>query len=176
MIQETEFDLALLTIEDAKGLNTLFKENKDLFKTYFPETFKKTKTIRASKAYIEEAIALSEAKKSFHFSLTTTVHPEMAGLVILKEIDQEKAEGELAYCLDKRFHGRGWVTQAVNRIADFGYINHQISTYKIITHKSNEKSISVAERSGFVWHSTLQNEFKPARGKAQDMELYILKK
>ena len=176
MTTETEFNLALLTVEDAKALNTLFKSNKDIFKTYFPETFKKTKTIKASKAYIEEAIALSEAKKSFHFALNTTIHPEMAGLVILKEIDPEKAEGELAYCLDKRFHGRGWITNAVERIADFGHINHQISTYRIITHKSNDKSVKVAERSGFMWHSTLENEFKPIRGKAKDMELYILKK
>ncbi|PHS02554.1 MAG: hypothetical protein COA80_00760 [Leeuwenhoekiella sp.] len=176
MTTETEFNLALLTLDDAKALNTLFKGNKDIFKTYFPETFKKTKTIKASKAYIEEAIALSEAKKSFHFALNTTIHPEMAGLVILKEIDSEKSEGEFAYCLDKRFHGRGWITQAVERVSDFGYINHQISTFKIITHSSNEKCISVAQRSGFMWHSTLENEFKPARGKAKDMELYILKK
>ncbi len=176
MTSEPEFNLALLTVDDAKALNSLFKENKDLFKSYFPDTFRKTKTIKASKAYIEEAIANAEAKKSFHFSLTTTIHPEMAGLVILKEIDSKKAEGEFAYCLDKRFHGRGWISEAIERVSDFGYINHHISTFKIITHISNEKSINVAQRTGFVWDSTLKNEFKPTRGKVQDMELYILKK
>ena len=176
MTELTDFELALLTTDDAKKLHVLFKENKDAFKTYFPQTLKQLKTIKASKAFIEQAQKHVEAKKEFHFALTTTVHPEIAGLVILKEIDHDKSEGELAYCLDKRFHGRGWITNAVTRIADFGHLNHQITNYRIITHKSNEKSIKVAERSGFVWHSTLENEFKPTRGKAQDMELYILKK
>ena len=176
MTEPTDFELALLAPEDAKKLHVLFKENKALFKTYFPQTLKQLKTIKASKAFIEQAQKDAEAKKVFHFALTTVVRPEIAGLVILKELDHQKAEGELAYCLDKRFHGRGWITDAVMRISDFGHLNHQIVTYRIITHKSNEKSINVAERSGFVWHSTLENEFKPTRGKAQDMELYILKK
>lgn len=176
MTEETEFELALLTPADAKALNFLFKENKDYFKAYFPETLKKNKTLKASKAYIEEAITLSEEKKAFHFALITCIHPEIAGLVILKEIDHEKSEAEIAYCLDKRFQGRGWITQSVQRISDFAHINHQISNYRIITHSSNLKSIEVAQRNGFIWHSTLKNEFKPTPEKAQDMELYILKK
>ena len=119
---------------------------------------------------------MAERKSAFYFGLHTVIHPELAGLIILKEVDHEHHEGEIAYCIAKRFRGRGWVSQAVKQVADFGYINHQIRTYKIITHSSNEKSILVAERNGFTWHSTLENEFKPLQGKAQDMELYILKK
>ena len=176
MSEAPEFELRLLATEDAKALYTLFKENKDSFKTYFPQTYKQTKTIKASKALIEETLNMAECKSAFYFGLHTVIHPELAGLIILKEVDHEHHEGEIAYCMAKRFRGRGWVSQAVKQVADFGYINHQIQTYKIITHSSNEKSILVAERNGFTWHCTLENEFKPLQGKAQDMELYILKK
>ncbi|MFD2825173.1 GNAT family N-acetyltransferase [Leeuwenhoekiella polynyae] len=176
MSEEPQYELRLLETDDAKALNFLFKENKDSFKEYFPETYKQTKTIKASKALIEQIIKLAEEKKSFYFGLFTSIHPELVGLVILKEIDLDKGEGEIAYCLAKRFRGRGWISEAVELVADYGFVNHNIHHYKIITHNSNEKSIEVAQRSGFIWHSTLEKEFKPLRGKAQDMELYVLKK
>lgn len=176
MSEEPEFELRPLEPSDAKALNFLFKENKDSFKEYFPETYKQTKTIKASKALLESVQKQTEEKTAFYFGIVTTIHPEIAGLVILKEINHETSEAELAYCLATRFRGRGWISQSVERIADYGYVNLNIATYKIITHSSNEKSILVAERNGFTWHSTLEKEFKPLRGKAQDMELYILKK
>ncbi|MFI8377868.1 GNAT family N-acetyltransferase [Leeuwenhoekiella sp. NPDC079379] len=176
MTEETQFEIALLNAEDAKALNLLLKEDNDAFKEYFPITLSENKSLSATKEYISTKEKEAENKLGFTFAIHTKIHPEIAGLVILKEIDLEKKVAEFAYCLSPRFQGRGWVLQAVSQIIDFAFVNHQISTFKIITHKSNEKSIAVATHNGFVWDSTLEEEFKTEDKEAQDMELYILKK
>ena len=176
MIQETEFDITFLKAEDSENLYQLFKENKSIFQEYFPVTLSQNKTKAATAEYIAEKQKEEYDKTEFTFAIHTKVHPEIAGLVILKEIDLENKEAEFAFCLSKRFQGRGWVAQAVSQMIDFAFVNHHISTFKIITHKSNLKSIVVAEQNGFKWIKTLEKEFKPAQEKARDMELYLLKK
>lgn len=175
MNPDTAFTLSFLKPEDAQALHVLLNDNKDAFKPYFPQTLKENKTLNATKKYILNRQKIQDLKSEFTFAIHTVIHPEIAGLVILKEVDLKNKNAELAYCLSTRFQGRGWATDAVEHVANFGYINHQISTYKIITHASHKKSIGVAERTGFIWDSTLKDEFK-LNGKKQDMELYILKK
>mgnify|MGYP003649526485 FL=1 len=176
MTKESQFEIALLNAEGAKALHLLLKEDNDSFKEYFPITLRENTSLSATKKYIALKEKEAANKTDFTFAIHTIIHPEIAGLVILKDLDFENNEVELAYCLSPRFQGRGWITQAVSQIVDFAFLNHQISIFKIITHKTNTKSIAVAEHSGFVWHSTLEKEFKPEGKEAQDMELYILKK
>lgn len=59
-------------------------------------------------------------------------------------------------------------------MAKFAFDELGLKTLQIISHKTNLRSIKVAENNGFVWQRTLLNEFTPTNESPLDMELYEL--
>ena len=84
----------------------------------------------------------------------------------------EHEHAELAYDLDPRYWGRGYMRRAVNACLEwaFGSGFNRIFAYAMT---SNLRSIAVLERCGFEREGTLR-EFRIARGTARDFHLYGL--
>ena len=59
-------------------------------------------------------------------------------------------------------------------MSKFAFEELGLKTIQIIAHKTNIGSCKVAEKNGFVWKTTLLNEFTPTNEAALDMELYEL--
>ncbi|NNE03956.1 MAG: GNAT family N-acetyltransferase, partial [Eudoraea sp.] len=108
--------------------------------------------------------------------LKTIPANKLMGLLILKEINWETKQGELAYCVDESFEGKGLITHAVHYISNYAFQKLQLRTLQLIVHKSNFGSIRVAEKCNYIWQRTLKEAFTPPYEEALDMELYELKK
>ena len=92
----------------------------------------------------------------------------------LKNIDQNKQQGEFAYAIDYRYGGQGLITYAVNSLIPIYTTFLNLQSFRIIANKDNPASIRVAEKCGFKWTKTLEKEFEPPGKPAKDMELYEL--
>lgn len=160
--------------KDANSLQQLMASNMGHFGKFLPVTLSQNQTVEQSEAYISKKATENNAKTSITFAIKEKSNDAVAGLIIIKNIDITKNQGELAFGVGKDFEGRGWATAAVREMTNYVSKSLGLKSLQIITHKTNVGSCKVAEKSGFLWKRTLNNEFTPPNGKPMDMELYEL--
>jgi ribosomal-protein-alanine N-acetyltransferase len=167
-----QISIQSLDKKDALQLNKLLVSNTERFKRYLPKTLAENRTLESTKAYISSKIEMSNSKKEFIFTIKDRASNNIAGLIILKNLDWNLLQGEFAYCLGKQFKGKRWMIEAVNATSKFAHEELGLKILQIITHKTNFSSVNVALNSGFEWKETLKNEFTPLNEAPLDMELY----
>ena len=164
------FALEPLTTVDTSTLHTFLASNKKEFRRFFPITLRQNETIQASENYIINKNEQIKLKTEFTFALKT--NNTVVGLLILKKLNWGLKRGEIAYCIDKNYSGKGWITRAVKEITSFAFNDLGLKSLEIIVSSQNNASIRVAEKSGYKWTKTLLKAHTPANEEPLDMELY----
>ena len=172
MNKQEAFHIAPLETGDTKSLSRLMITNAERFKMYFPKTLSSNLTLEATQRYIESKIIEFEIKSGFTFAIKDEETKTIMGLVILKKVDWQTKQAEIAYCIGKEYERKGWVTKAVKAISNYAFNELNLEILQIIAQKNNLASIKVAENNGFVWQRTLVDEFTPTYELSLDMELY----
>lgn len=168
------FYIEALNRSDATDLNTFMRANVKRFVTYLPNTLSKNLKREGSIRYIEEQLKKEFNKTEFTFTLKDSKKNKIIGLIILKELDWGRLQGEFAYCIDKNFRGKSIMTEAIKEMSVYAFDVLNLKTLHIITNKSNIGSTKVATNSGYIWKTTLKNEYAPPNASTLDMELYEL--
>jgi ribosomal-protein-alanine N-acetyltransferase len=159
---------------DATQLYKFMVDNKERLKLFFPVTLEMNSSLEKTETYISIKNKEIEEKTNFTLAIRDKNNQQIAGLIILKNIDCEIKQGEFAYCIGSELEGKGVASFAVKEMTKFSFEELGLKTLQIIAHKTNFGSVKVAENNGFVWQSTLQNEFTPTNETPLDMELYEL--
>ncbi len=148
--------------------------NAERIKRFFSKTLEQNSTPDLSKYFVERKVKKFEAKKEFLFVLKEKENHLVIGLVYLKELDWENKQGELAYCIDYKAEGKGYMTDVVKAISRWAFEELKLKTLQIIAHKGNGASVRVAEKCGYLWKGVLKAEHTPPNEPPLDMELYEL--
>lgn len=172
MYKSDLFSISRLETSDAESLTRMMTSNAERFQKYFPKTLSQNLNVEDSKAYILRKAIENKNKIEFTFAIKDQVSNNIAGLIILKEIDMTERKGELAYAMDEKFGGKGWMTIAVSELSNFAFKKLDLKTLEIITHSTNLASCKIAKKNGYIWKRTLKSEFTPISGSPVDMELY----
>jgi ribosomal-protein-alanine N-acetyltransferase len=159
---------------DANQLYQFLFDNTERLKLYFPVTLEMNDSLDKTVAYISIKNKEIEEKTNFTLAIRDKNNQQIGGLIIIKKIDWDKKIGEFAYCIGSELEGKGVTSFAVKEMTKFAFEELNLKTLQIIAHKTNLGSLKVAENNGFVWQSTLKNEFTPVNGTPLDMELYEL--
>jgi len=167
------FILNQLNETDVNQLYQFILDNSDRLKLYFPITLSSNSTAEKTKDYIAIKTKEIEEKTNFTFAIRDE-NRQIIGLIIIKKMDWDKKQGEFAYCIDAQFEGKGVTSFAIKEMTKFAFEDLGLKTLQIIAHKTNFGSIKVALKNGFIWQSTLENEFTPMNEAPLDMELYEL--
>ena len=170
------FVIKPLELEDTNSLNDLLLSNSERFQRYFPKTLEENKNIKETQEYILRKKDLFHGKNEFTLALKDVKSKIVAGLVIIKNINLENKNGEVAYCIGTDFEGKGWMTQAVKELTLFAFDELELDSVYILVHKSNIPSVRVAQKAGFIWTKTVINGHTPPNENPIDMEYYELKK
>ena len=160
--------------KDAWKLCDFIISNTGRLKRYFPKTLEQNLTPDLSRIFVAEKVKEFNAEEEFLFKLKEKKNRTIIGLVYIKELDWDKKQAELAYCIAYQFEGMGIITNSVKVLSDFAFDTLGLKTLQIIVHKTNPGSIKVAEKCGYTWQQTLLKEHTPPGEKALDMELYEL--
>lgn len=148
--------------------------NAERLQRFFPKTLEQNLTPDLSKYFVERKIKAFQNKEEFLFILKEKENRTLIGLIYLKELDWERKQGELAYALDYKVEGKGYMTETVRAISKWAFEKQQLKTLQIITHKSNSGSVRVAQNCGFTWQKVLLAAHTPPGENPLDMELYEL--
>jgi ribosomal-protein-alanine N-acetyltransferase len=169
-----DFIIEVLKQADANQLHQFIVGNNERLKRYFPVTLSSNETLEKTVEYISIKNKEIAEKTNFTFAIREKSNQQIIGLIILKKMDWDKKQGELAYCIGSEFEGKGLTSFAVKEMTKFAFENLGLKTLQIISHKTNFGSVKVATNNGFVWQRTLSNEFTPTNEAPLDMELYEL--
>lgn len=160
--------------KDAWKLCDFIISNTERLKRYFPKTLEQNLTPDLSKIFVVKKVKEFNAKEEFLFKLKEKKNRTIIGLVYIKELDWDKKQAELAYCIGYQYEGKGWTTKAVKALSEYAFADLGLKTMQIIVHKTNTGSAKVAEKCGYTWQHTLLDEHTPPGEKVLDMELYEL--
>ena len=174
MTLKSTIDVSLLKPTDAWKLCDLITANENHFKKYLPLTLSQNLNPTLSEIFVADKLKRIERKEEFLYTLKLKSSRQLIGLVYLKNIDQNKQQGEFAYAIDYRYGGQSLITSAVSSLIPIYSTSLNLQSFRIIANKDNPASIRVAEKCGFKWIKTLEKEFKPPGKSAKDMELYEL--
>lgn len=174
IFKNTVFYLDQLSSGDAESLSYMMLKNSDRLKRYFPNTLAQNTCIKDSEAYIVQKNNEIANREEFTYAIKDSVSNKVIGIIIIKELDWSIAQGELAYCIDRDYGGKGIMTTTVTTVSDYAFKALELKRLQIIVHKDNIASVNVAKKSAYLWQRTLINEYTPPNEKPLDMELYEL--
>ncbi len=174
MILTNDFSLEPLTIEDASSLHQLMISNAERFGLYLPKTLAQNSSLEKSQSYILRKNQEHVDKSQFTFAIKEKITNVIAGLIILKNIDNKIRQAEFAYGIGVNYGGLGLTSLAVSKIIDFANRELKLNKFQIIVHKTNIGSVKVALKNNFSWSETLKEKFIPKGQEPLDMELYEL--
>jgi len=150
--------------------------NADRLKRYFPKTLELNLNPTLSQFFVEKKVKQFKSEEEFLFTLKHSKTRNIAGLAYIKEIDWEKKQGELAYCIGYQFEGKGLTSKMVKKLSIYAFEILKLETLQIIAHKTNFGSVKVATNNNYNWIETLKKSFTPTNEPPIDMELYELYK
>jgi len=176
MILFDDYSIDKISDSDALNLCDLMVSNAERFQRFFPVTLKQNLTLELSELFVVKKVKEFETNEEFLFTLKANVSSTIIGLVYIKELDWEKKQGELAYCIDVNYEGIGLITRAVKKLIGYAFNHLGLETLQIIVHEDNLGSVSIAKKGNFIWQRTLLNEHTPPNEDPLDMELYELYK
>lgn len=174
MIETQNFMVNGLQQTDAGRLFSVMSANSGRFRRYFPKTLGQNLSEADSKDFIKRKQKEHLDQTEFTWGIRDAVTDNVVGLLILKELDWKMGCGEFAYCIDKAYEGRGWISQIVKQASRYAFNVLKLKTLQIIAHHTNKASIRVAEKCGFQWQKTLKGAHTPPGENPLDMELYEL--
>ncbi len=160
--------------KDAWKLCDFIISNSERLKRYFPKTLEQNLTPDLSRIFAVKKVKQFNANEEFLFKLKEKKNRTIIGLVYIKELDWDKKQAELAYCIGYQYEGKGWISKAVKAFSEYAFTDLGLKTLQIIVHKTNTGSVKVAEKCGYTWQQTLLKEHTPPGEKALNMELYEL--
>ncbi|MUH35026.1 N-acetyltransferase [Zobellia amurskyensis] len=148
--------------------------NAERLQRYFPKTLAKNLTPTLSQIFVEQKVREFEKNEEFLFVLKDNENRTVIGLVYIKELDWNKKQAELAYCIGYDYEGKGITSRAVDALSKYAIGDLRLETLQIIVHKTNIGSVRIAEKCGYTWQKTLPEGHTPPNEKPLDMELYEL--
>ncbi|WP_432353224.1 GNAT family N-acetyltransferase [Sporosarcina sp. A2] len=115
---------------------------------------------------MRQAIADFITKKELLLHMFEKQTGDFVGSSKLHAIDWTIPKFEIGYWLAKGYEGKGYMTEAVKRIAEFAFEELGAQRVDIRCDEHNKKSRTVAERAGFELEAILKNDARSTDGTA----------
>jgi ribosomal-protein-alanine N-acetyltransferase len=126
-----------------------------------------------SGAYIERVLSRPPGSGSITLGMEERATGKLLGRIVIFLDSERDARGELAYALNREYWGRGYTTEAVKAVTDYGFRNLQLHRVQAACFPENPASARVLEKAGMSYEATLR-QYMPIKGKYQDLQMYSL--
>src|SRR4051812_22695991 len=167
----------LIEREDFEELYSLVERNRERLLMYFPKTSAIIKDIEAAKKFAKQKVRNALDREQFNFVIVVKSHPQLIGMVMVKNVDWTVPKGELAYFIDQDYEGVGITSNAVKQVVDYCFEELAMEKLYIKFNPENVGSKKVAIKNGFEKEGLLKREFRTGLGELTDVERYgLLKK
>jgi len=158
-------------IRDAAKLNAAVRETIDELRPWMPWA-QEMPTIEETRRNLRKARRKYLAGKDFRLNLFLKGTDTFVGGAGIHRVDWRVPKVEIGYWIRTPFSRQGYITEAVNAIADFAVKHFGARRIEIRMDDANERSWRVAERCGFELEGILRNERRRVDGSLGDTRVY----
>ncbi|KEP30510.1 GNAT family N-acetyltransferase [Bacillus safensis] len=148
---------------DGKIVNQAIKDSFSELKAWLPLA-QKLPTAEETEINLRNAHINFLKRESFRFLIFDKNSNHFIGTTSLQRIDWTIPKCEIGYWVNTKFSGNGYMTEAVEKLADFGLNNIKFRRIEIRCESTNLKSRAIPEKLGFVFEGTLRNDDLSADG------------
>jgi len=152
-------------VEDAEDVWKAIVNSHEALKEWMPWAQSK-QSMEQTVTNLRQAVAdfITRTDLRLHLYLKDT--GEFVGSSGLHRIDWNVRKFEIGYWIDSKFEGKGYMTEAVERITEFAFEELKANRVEIRCDSDNVRSRSVAERLSFQLEGTLRHDSLSADGKS----------
>lgn len=149
--------LRMLVPENAPELFHLITENK----LYLERWFGWAHDIK-SEADCLDFIQQSMQKQKTHrsFDLGIWLDGQLIGMIGFLEINRVHRHAEIGYWIAEKHQGKGIVTQSVQAIMTYAFLEYKLNRIEILCSKDNLRSRALAERLGFKFEGIIREGYQ----------------
>ena len=133
--------------------------------------FQPHKNIEESKSGIEKWLSRYEAGKCYHWAIALKDTDELIGVIDLLRFDEEKNGCSFAYMLAESFWNRGYGTEAVRAVFDFGFREMELDFIEADHMEENGASGAVMRKAGMTYQRTEPEKYEK-NGKKHNAVVY----
>lgn len=108
--------------------------------------------------YIQEKNDGIVQKKWYIWAITEKQTDKIMGTISIWNFNYDEKKAELGYGLFPRNRKKGYMTEALNSVIQFGFENVGLQLIEVYTNTENQPSIVLLQRCGFVFNSNVIEE------------------
>jgi [ribosomal protein S5]-alanine N-acetyltransferase len=139
-----------LSLSDVKSILALEIKNKEFFSQYAPNRDSEFYTLEGQLSRMEKMNENRENDLGYSFGIYLTKSHELIGQIGFFKIERGPAQkGMVGYSLDKEQNGKGYMTEALQLIVDFGFNQLKLHRIEAEVMPRNIGSIKILEKTGF---------------------------
>jgi ribosomal-protein-alanine N-acetyltransferase len=105
--------------------------------------------------YIETLIKEYGEGKYRSFAIADRQTDKLIGMITL-DVDKFFPRAELSYWIEKSYRNKGYATEAVNAIIEYGFLKRRLNRIQAMHFSDNPASGRVLEKSGMLFEGTLR--------------------
>ncbi len=128
----------------------------DIVNTYLDDF--RHSSIEQTQAFITRVQKEITEGRTILWVLTLKGNNTYIGTVCLWNISKGDCKAETGYTMNPRFHGKGYMNEALAKIIDFGFTKIKLKSIEAYTHEHNESSIKLLVRNKFKQEATHKKE------------------
>lgn len=141
-----------------KDVDEIFflRSDKEIMK-YIPRVPAKTK--QDALDHIEVLRKAKENQEGINWAITKRGDDTLIGIIGLFRINKGDFRAEIGYILNPRFHGKGIIKEALEKVMEFGFEQINFHTITAIIDPNNKASEKVLQRANFVKEAHFREDF-----------------
>ncbi|MDM1406259.1 GNAT family N-acetyltransferase [Myroides sp. DF42-4-2] len=127
--------------------------------------------VKEAEDYIHSLDERMKNKECLNWSITLKETGEMIGTMGFYRMQLQHYRTEVGYMLLPAFYGKGYASEALQRLVDFGLNNLGFHSLEAVIYPENKGSIRVVEKCGFVREAYFKDK-EYHNGKFVDTAIY----
>jgi [ribosomal protein S5]-alanine N-acetyltransferase len=134
---------------------------------------KKMETIQEVENFISSLYKLYNNKQNLTWAIIEKSSGAFIGHFEFWKINPEHCRAEIGYALNRKFWGKGFITETLKTMVDFGFKKLKLHSIEANVNPQNEKSIKALKKTGFKKEAYFRENYY-FNGKYFDSKIYCL--
>ncbi|MFC0186722.1 GNAT family N-acetyltransferase [Fictibacillus aquaticus] len=174
MIKGTNIYINPVDRSEVEALLELETRNMDFFNQYAPDRDADYYTLEGHVKRLERLKENREKDLGYSFGIYLNITNELIGTIGLFKLERGPAQKAMVgYSLDKAHNGKGYMTEALQLIVDFGFSQIKLHRIEAEVMPQNIGSIRILEKAGFHKEGISKKNVK-INGKWEDHQVLAI--
>lgn len=152
MLQSSRLDMIRIGESGAEGLFAIRSHPEVSLFTRRPLD----RSVADTRAFVQKIEAGIESREWLYWMIKEKQSGKVVGTLCLWHFDETRSQAEVGYELHPDFWGRGYTTEALDRLLRYAFEEMALKELRAYTDQGNHASIRVLEKCGFIRRGTAE--------------------